>query len=374
MLIKWFVAYGFAILIFIHGWAVSESITVHPKFNNKAENGRIRFQVEHIIPGESQGSLNSLRELMIQNYQKEEKYDEKGKNEIEEIIQHHAQGGTVTYSEEMFFQKNQVVMKEYSKSTINYFFDFKNKFEESLYIFPDKRDTLTRSTFINTVDRFYINWLGGIFDKLAESSEAQLSEDSIAGRLMISVPVEESLKPFLFNAERIEMILNPSTYDWEEIKLYRFNVNDKSLRFSDYQTNKGIRYPGLIVVERLTGKDKKDIIKMKVQDVEFNLPHLDVYGQMNIRKGKTTVIDERFSPSITYKIEESGDKKDEELVEIYNTRNKNQVINKHNINKSSEQNDKDKVRNNWKIVLQISVVLLIMLLIIWCFRKIRRNY
>ena len=346
------------------------------KFNDYFMNGRIKYSVEHIFPGKSAKETESIRERLITEYKNEGKYDEKGKKEIEKTVNSYIKGGTLRFPVEMYFNKDQIVMKEYSKDPLNIFYDFNRQVSEFLAV---ELNTLNRKVLYPPqayyYDSLYIRWLGGFYDQFLNSSDAVFSEDTLGHYKLISVPVSDSLKNVIYDAEQIVIFLNSTTNNWEKIELWKSNINNRTIIFSDYQTYKGINYPNTITIEELREKNKKDIYQMKVQEVEFNLPHLDVYGQMNIQKGKTTVIDERFSPSVMYKIEESGDKKDEELVEMYKIREMNLAQNSLNNNippgkLPNKQTQKEPVTFR---LLKYSFIGLVLLLSIWGYGKIRNK-
>ncbi len=343
------------------------------RFNDYCMNGRIKYSVEHIIPGIPMRQAESIRERLITEYKNEGKYDEKGKKEIDKTVNSYIKGGTLRFPVEMYFNKDQIVMKEYSKDPVNIFYDFDRKIKESLAI---EFNTLKRRVLYphNTYyyDSLYIRWLGGFYDQFLDSSDAVFSEDTLGQYRIISVPVNDSLKSVIYDAEQIVIFLNSTTNNWEKIELWKSNINNRTIFFSDYQTYKGINYPNTITIEELREKNKKDIYQMKVQEVEFDLPHLDVYGQMNILKGKTFVIDERFNPSIDYNLEESGDKKDEELVQKYIDRNNYLETFKFDTTMQNKNKELPN-RNYFMIILKTLVVLLTVLLITWGYGKIRNS-
>ncbi len=277
----------------------------------------------------------------------------------------------------MYFNKNQIVLKEeYSENPVNIFYDFNRQLNESLAI---KLDSLVRRVLYPPrtyyYNSLYIRWLGGFYDQFLDSSDAVFSEDTLGQYKIISVPVNDSLKNITYNAEQIVIFLNSTTNNWEKIELWKSNINNRTIIFSDYKAFNGFNYPNTITIEELRDKNKKYIYKMKVQEVEFNLPHLDVYGQMNIQKGKTFVIDERFNPSINYNLEESGDKKDEELVEMYKIREMNLTQNSLNNNTPpvklpNKQTQQTPITFR---LLKYSFIGLVLLLSIWGYRKIRNK-
>ena len=347
------------------------------KFNEYFINGRIKYSVEHIIPGIPVKQAESIRDRLTMDYKSEGKYDEKGKKEIEKTVNSYIKGGTLRFPVEMYFNKNQIVLKEeYSENPVNIFYDFNRQLNESLAI---KLDSLVRRVLYPPrtyyYNSLYIRWLGGFYDQFLDSSDAVFSEDTLGQYKIISVPVNDSLKNITYNAEQIVIFLNSTTNNWEKIELWKSNINNRTIIFSDYKAFNGFNYPNTITIEELRDKNKKYIYKMKVQEVEFNLPHLDVYGQMNIQKGKTFVIDERFNPSINYNLEESGDKKDEELVEMYKIREMNLTQNSLNNNTPpvklpNKQTQQTPITFR---LLKYSFIGLVLLLSIWGYRKIRNK-
>ncbi len=213
-------------------------------------------------------------------------------------------------------------------------------------------------------------WMEGLSDLFEGNNPYTVASEK--SDILISLNIPETLKNKYLFLEKAEFLFSSTDKSFKEVRFYRFDKLVMSLEIKEYSLLNGVKYPSHILIkESVNDNQAYKTVEMKATKAEFNLPESQLVLSLPLNLGKTNVTDYRFNPEVYYVTKPEGDLSQAEIQAKVQ-----QAINDHVMRNVAQVPASEPVKSNnslINIILKVSSALLILLVVIWVFMKIRRK-
>jgi len=342
-------------------------------FMGNCTSAIIDYTVTYTIPPENKDTIEWLKQDKIENLKENDLFNKNEINKLNRQIKSLDKERIFTYKASFAFNRDEMIVKEdkINPKAIRYFSN--NEKADKVEYYCATNNHIDRASYkSNTYNPYgllfkFKKGYSDLFDR-----NTTLSIKSTNNKYQIKVKVQNEIKINYVNADYLIFYFTEPN-QLNQIDYLRSDQLIASLIIKEYKRDSNGIFPSYMIIKYQRDHNRYETCELNFISSKINQYIDPTYFEFPIIKDITTVTDNRFEPELYYRINSNKDFTDEELTQKYK-----EYLN--NTNQESpgntQKNNHEKKALTEKIllsVLKISVGVLILLLLAYGYRKIRRE-
>lgn len=363
----------FICILFITNTSLVYGAFIVEPFMGNSTSAIIDYTVRFKIPPENKDTIEWLKQDKIENLKEYDRYNQNEIKNLNRELQSFARERIYNYKASFAFNKDEMIVKEdkTNPKAISYFSN--NEKANKVEYYCATNNHIDRASYkSNTYNPYGLlfKFKKGYSDLFERNTT--LSIKSTNNEYQIKVKVQNEIKINYVNADYLFFYFTEPN-QLNQIDYLRSDQLIASLIIKEYKRDSNGIFPSYMIIRYQRDHNRYETCELNFISSKINQYIDPTYFEFPIIKDITTVTDNRFEPVLYYRINSDKDFTDEELTQNF----------KEHLNNTNQESPGNTQKNNHEKktltenillpVLKISVGVLILLLLAYGYRKIRRE-